>query len=131
MEGEQRIALASQIAEDLSLPDSNEDLLSQAQVQVAVDKEMVEADQKQVDRGSSPWQLDPLQVSLTFVNLKVSPEGIQGEPEIPILSFKLVQNNSAQAVVEVADGPIKRVYLKRLLRQDETGIWSVVGYDPR
>lgn len=92
---------------------------------------MVEADQKQVDRGSSPWQLDPLQVSLTFVNLKVSPEGIQGEPEIPILSFKLVQNNSAQAVVEVADGPIKRVYLKRLLRQDETGIWSVVGYDPR
>jgi hypothetical protein len=123
--------LASQIAEDLSLPDSNEDLLSQAQVQVAVDKEMVEADQKQVDRGSSPWQLDPLQVSLTFVNLKVSPEGIQGEPEIPILSFKLVQNNSAQAVVEVADGPIKRVYLKRLLRQDETGIWSVVGYDPR
>ncbi|MGI6421335.1 MAG: hypothetical protein ACOX0N_03905 [Syntrophomonadaceae bacterium] len=131
VEGEQRIALASQIAEDLSLPDSNEDLLSQAQVQVAVDKEMVEADQKQVDRGSSPWQLDPLQVSLTFVNLKVSPEGIQGEPEIPILSFKLVQNNSAQAVVEVADGPIKRVYLKRLLRQDETGIWSVVGYDPR
>jgi hypothetical protein len=84
-----------------------------------------------VDRGSSPWQLDPLQVSLTFVNLKVTPEGIQGEPEIPMSSFKLAMNNSAEAVVEVADGPIRRVYLKRLVRQDETGIWSVTGYDPR
>ena len=94
---EQRIALASQIAEDLSLPDSNEDLLSQAQVQVAVDKEMVEADQKQVDRevvlatGSFAGISD-------FRKFKSKPEGIQGEPEIPILSFKLVQNNSAQAV---------------------------------
>jgi hypothetical protein len=46
-------------------------------------------------------------------------------------SFKLAMNNSAEAVVEVADGPIRRVYLKRLVRQDETGIWSVTGYDPR
>lgn len=35
-----------------------------------------------------------------------------------------------EAVVEVNDGPVKKVYLKRLVRKDETGIWSVVGYDP-
>ncbi len=131
VEGPQRIELASQIAADLAIPNPDQDLISKAQVKVVVDKEIVEADQKQVDRGSSPWQLDPLQVSLTFVNLKVTPEGIQGEPEIPMSSFKLAANNAAEAVVEVAEGPIKRVYLKRLIRQDETGIWSVVGYDPR
>ncbi|WP_051688051.1 LolA family protein [Desulfofalx alkaliphila] len=131
VEGVQRLELAGQIAPDLTVPNSNQDLVSKAQVKVSVDKELVEADQKQVDRGSSPWQLDPLQVSLTFVNLKVTPEGIQGEPEIPMSSYKVVANNSAEAVVEVGHGPIERVYLKRLVRQDETGIWSVVGYDPR
>ncbi|MGI6142788.1 MAG: hypothetical protein ACOYEK_02830 [bacterium] len=131
IEGAQRIELAGQIAADLALPNSAEDLVSKAQVKVSVDNEVVAADQKQVDRGSSPWQLDPLQVSLTFVNLKVTPEGIQGEPEIHMSSFKLVSNNSAEAVVEVTTGPIERVYLKRLVRQDETGIWTVVGYDPR
>jgi len=125
------VELASQIAADLTIPDVNQDLTSKAKVKVPVDMEIVEANQKQVDSGSSPWQLDPLQVSLTFVNLKVTPEGIQGEPQIPMSSFKLVTNNSVEAVVEVEDGPVERVYLKRLVRQDETGIWTVVGYDPR
>ncbi|AUI35654.1 hypothetical protein CWI35_03175 [[Bacillus] caldolyticus] len=37
-----------------------------------------------------------------------------------------------EAIVEVDahNTPIKRVYLKRLIRQDATGIWTVVGYDP-
>jgi len=34
-------------------------------------------------------------------------------------------------VVMVSDAPIKQVYLKRLIRQDETGIWSVVAYESR
>ncbi len=131
VEGAKRVELASQIAADLTIPDVNQDMASKAKVKVPVDMEIVEANQKQVDSGSSPWQLDPLQVSLTFVNLKVTPEGIQGEPKIPMSSFKLVTNNSVEAVVEVEDGPIERVYLKRLVRQDETGIWTVVGYDPR
>jgi hypothetical protein len=70
-------------------------------------------------------------VALTFVNLQVTPEGIQGEPQIDMPSFRLATNNSEEAVVEVDEGPIERVYLKRLVRQDETGIWTVVGYDPR
>jgi hypothetical protein len=72
-----------------------------------------------------------LQVSLTFVNLKVSPQGIVGEPKIGPESFTLAINNGIEAIVEVSQGPISRVYLQRLMRQDETGIWSVVGYDPR
>ncbi len=105
--------------------------MSKAQVKVAVDMDIAKADQQQVDRGSSPWQLDPLQVALTFVNLKVTPEGIQGEPKIPFSAFKVTANNGVQTVVEVTGGPIKQVYLERLIRQDETVIWSVVGYDPR
>lgn len=131
VEGAQRIELASQLAADLIMPNSEQALVGKAQIKVPVDKKVVEADQRQVDRGSSPWQLDPLQVALTFVNLQVSPEGIHGEPEIAMSSFKLTINNSAEAVVEVADGPVERVFLKRLVRQNETGIWSVVGYDPR
>lgn len=36
-----------------------------------------------------------------------------------------------EAIVGVMEGPIKQVYLKRPVRQDETGIWWVAGYDPR
>jgi hypothetical protein len=37
-----------------------------------------------------------------------------------------------EAVIEVAGNktPIRKVYLERLVRQDSTGIWTVVGYDP-
>jgi hypothetical protein len=125
------VELARQIAADLTLPDAGGHLVQGAQVKVPVDMEMARADQLQVDRGSSPWQVDPLQVAFTFANLKVSPEGIVGEPKLPMSSFKLEANNGAEAVVTVAGGPVGRVYLQKLVRQDETGIWSVVGYDPR
>jgi len=131
VEGEQRNELASQIAAELNFPETDQDLSSRAEVSVPVDMEIVEANQKQVDRGSSPWQLDPLQVSLTFANLIVTPEGIQGEPQIPMTAFSLAENNFEEAIVDVAEGPIERLYLKRLIRADETGIWTVVGYDPR
>jgi len=131
VEGARSLELAGEIAADLSVPDTNQDITSKAKVKVPVDMGIVEANQKQVDSGSSPWQLDPLHVALTFVNLQVTPEGIQGEPQIDMPSFRLATNNSEEAVVEVDEGPIERVYLKRLVRQDETGIWTVVGYDPR
>lgn len=131
MFGPQRVALARQIASDLSLPQADQDLTKQAQVKIPIDIDIVKANQQQVDRGSSPWQLDPLQVSLTYVNLKVSPQGIEGEPKIGPASFKLEVNTGVQATIAVLEGPVKKVYLQRLIRQDETGIWSVVGYDPR
>jgi outer membrane lipoprotein-sorting protein len=131
VEGPKRVELAQQIAADLTLPDAETNLADQAQIKVPVELEIVKANQQQVDRGSSPWQLDPLQVAFTFVNLQVSPEGITGEPEIQAESFKLITNNGVDAEVEVTDGPTEKVYLKRLVRQDETGIWTVVGYNPR
>ncbi|MEA4926894.1 MAG: sigma-E factor regulatory protein RseB domain-containing protein [Syntrophomonadaceae bacterium] len=131
VEGARRIEIARQIAADLTLPDPADGLAAQGQVAVPVDLEIVRADQKQVDAGHTPWQLDPLQVSLTFVNLQVSPQGIVGEPQIGESSFQLAANNGAEAVVTVNKGPVKQVYLKRLIRQDESGIWSVVAYDPR
>ena len=82
VEGPKRVELAQQIAADLTLPDAETNLADQAQVKVPVELKIVKANQQQVDRGSSPWQLDPLQVAFTFVNLQVSPEGITGEPEI-------------------------------------------------
>jgi len=47
-------------------------------------------------------------------------------------NLKVIQQTDKVAVVEVGGDktPISRVYLKRLIRQDNTGIWSVVGYDP-
>lgn len=131
IEGSQRAKLTRQIAADLTLPDPGQNLGNKAQVKVPVDMKVVEAGQQQVDAGSSPWQLDPMSVALTFVNLKVTPEGIVGEPKVPMSSFELTANNGVEAVVEVVAGPVKKVYLERLVRQDETGIWSVVGYEPR
>ena len=102
------------------------------QVEVPVDLEAEEGDQKNADAGHSPWKLDPAFVAQVFVSLKISPEGIQGEYPIKYEELKIVQNTGKEAVIDVSGSntPIKRVYLKRLVRQDNTGIWTVVGYDP-
>lgn len=42
-----------------------------------------------------------------------------------------VMNDGIEAMMEVSgESPIKKVYLKKLVRQDPSGIWTVVGYDP-
>jgi hypothetical protein len=43
----------------------------------------------------------------------------------------LLHSDNELAIVEVNDSDtnIQTVYLKRLIRQDETGIWTVIGYD--
>jgi len=102
------------------------------QIEVPVDLEIAKNDQKSVDGGHSPWQLDPVFVSQVFVSLKISPEGIVGDYPVKMEDLKIVYNTGVEAIVEVAgeNTPVRKVYLKRLIRQDETGIWSVVGYDP-
>jgi hypothetical protein len=62
----------------------------------------------------------------------VSPGGIQGEPPVKYENLKVIQNTGVEAIIEVVNQktPVSKVYLKRLVRQDSTGIWSVVGYDP-
>lgn len=144
--------LARQIAPDLILPDPAADLVGQAKINVPADLDGARDDQLQVGQNNAiaNAETSPLYTAFIFINSKLSPPGTfsapkptdtvpkggvpkfwSGVPKIPNASFKLVANNGADAVVAVADGQIKQVYLKRLVRQDESGVWSVVGYDPR
>lgn len=116
---------------ELELESENQESLEKPQVEVPVDLDVEKGDQKNADAGHSPWKLDPAFVSQVFVSLKISPEGIQGEYPIKYEELKIIKNTGTEAIVEVGgDTPIKRVYLKRLVRQDNTGIWTAVGYDP-
>jgi hypothetical protein len=101
------------------------------QIQVAVNLEVEKADQQNADKGSSPWKLDPVFVSQVFASLKVSPEGIQGDYPIKYTDFKLIKSTDKDALVVVNSNKtdIKKIYLKRLIKLDNTGIWTVVGYD--
>lgn len=123
--------LAKQLLKDLVIPVSQQISPSEPKVKVEIDMDVVKQNQQQVDAGSSPWQLDPSQVAFTFVALQISPEGIQGEPPLDYKSLKMITNTGTEASIQILDGPIKVVYLKRLIRQDQSGIWTVVGYDPR
>lgn len=40
-------------------------------------------------------------------------------------------STGTDAIIQISEGPVKTVYVKRLIRQDQSGIWTVVGYDPR
>jgi hypothetical protein len=98
---------------------------------VPVNMEVEENDQKSVDAGGSPWKLDPVFVAQVFVSLEISSEGIQGDYPIKYEELKIIRNTGKDAIVEVncAKTPISKVYLKKLVRQDSTGIWTVTGYD--
>ncbi|MDF2841460.1 MAG: hypothetical protein K0Q99_2232 [Clostridia bacterium] len=101
------------------------------QVAIPVDLAVEENEQKSVDAGHSPWKLDPAFVAQVFVSLQISPKGIVGEYPVQYESFKIVENDGINAVMELNSEktPINKVYLKKLVRKDNTGIWSVVGYD--
>lgn len=122
--------------EDLSgsafeLPSTDGKIISKPQIEVPVDMEVEENEQKSVDGGNSPWRLDPAYVAQVFVSLKISPEGIVGEYPVLYEDMKITKNDGVTAIVEVSGDKtaIRRVYLKRLIRQDNTGIWTVIGYD--
>lgn len=122
-------ALTGKTAE---LPDETAEPAEQPQVAVPVDPAVEEADQRSVDAGNSPWRLDPVYVAQVFVSLQISPEGVTGDYPIAYEELSVAENTGVRAVVEVAgeETPVRRVYLERLVRQDSTGIWTVVGYDP-
>lgn len=115
---------------EISLSDTQYSM--KPQIEVPADLKVEENEQKSVDAGHSPWKLDPAFVAQVFVSLKISPEGVAGEYPVKYEDLKMIQNTGKDAIVEVGGDktPVKRVYLKRLIRQDSTGIWTVVGYDP-
>lgn len=118
--------------ETVEIPSEKTASMDKPQVEVTVDMEIEENEQKSVDGGHSPWKLDPLHVTQVFVSLKIYPEGIQGEYPIDYKDLTITENDGRACVVEISgdNTPIRKVYLKRLVRQDSTGIWTVVGYDP-
>lgn len=101
------------------------------QVEVPYDITNEQSDQQSVNEGHSPWRLDALLTTQVFVSLQLSPKGIKGEYPIERENLKLLHSTKDTAIVEVNDPhtKIKYVYLKRLVRQDPSGIWTVVGYD--
>ena len=117
---------------NVQIPSIDDKSSIKPKVEVAVDLEIEENEQKSVDAGHTPWKLDPAFVAQVFVSLQISPEGIQGEYPVQYEDFKVEQNTGSEAILEVKDDktPISKVYLKKLIRQDNTGVWTVVGYDP-
>lgn len=131
IQGHRSEELAKQFAKKIVIPQHGQALPNQPSVKVEIDMEVVKNNQQQVDAGSSPWQLDPTQVAFTFAVLQIYPEGIQGEPPLDFKSLKISSNTGTDAMIQISEGPVQTVYMKRLIRQDQSGIWTVVGYDPR
>lgn len=131
IQGARAEKFAKELAPTLVLPQAGQQPNNQPMVKVEVDLEIVKRNQQQVDAGSSPWQLDPVQVAFTFAATHISPQGIMGKPPLDFDALKVTSNTGTEAVVAITEGPIKTVYVKRLIRQDQSGIWTVVGYDPR
>lgn len=102
-------------------------------VEVPVNMEIEKNEQQNADAGHSIYKLDPIFATQVFVSLKISPQGIIGDYPIKLEDLSLIKNNGIDAIVEVHGDvtPISKVYLKRLVRQDSTGIWTVIGYDPK
>ncbi len=101
------------------------------EVWVEIDRTAEGNEQKSVDAGHSPWKLDPAFVAQVFASLLLSPEGIEGDYPIAYDSIEIIENDGRKAVARINDenSIASCVYLERLIRQDETGIWTVTGYD--
>ncbi|MDF2843568.1 MAG: hypothetical protein K0R00_1994 [Herbinix sp.] len=132
MQMEDLIAFAQEITDEkVSVSDVSNDSEVKPQIEVETDLEAETNEQKSVDAGHSPWKLDPVFVTQVFASLLISPEGIVGDYPIAYDDVVIIENNGVDATAEIMDNNsiAKYVYLKRLIRQDETGIWTVVGYD--
>ncbi|HEY8345837.1 MAG TPA: sigma-E factor regulatory protein RseB domain-containing protein [Symbiobacteriaceae bacterium] len=122
--GPEAESIARSITPDLTLPDPEADFPKQPEVSVQVDMGVLENSQRQVDAGHMPYLLDPTMVTMSYLG---SLELVLPDMDALEVSY----STGVRAIVEVPTGPISRVYLQRLVRQDFTGIWTVVGYDPR
>lgn len=136
IQGDDAMEIIKSLAENLSggevvIPES-EERFKEPQIKVEVDLSVVENEQKSVDAGHSPWRLDPAFVTQVFASLLLSPEGILGDYPIAYENIEIIFNNGIDAIAEIKDknSIAKYVYLQRLVRQDDTGIWTVIGYDP-
>lgn len=111
--------------------DGNNIIQLNPEITVEADMEIEKAEQIAADSGSSPWKLDPVYVAQIFVSLQLSPEGIVGDYPVNYDELVIIENDGINVIIGVNSEKtdIKNVYLSRLIRQDETGIWTVIGYD--
>lgn len=125
-------AIASEII-TYSISTNCKDDRIEPQIKIPINLEIEKEAQKSVEEGHSPWKLDPVFVAQVFVSLQVSPEGITGDYPIKDKELKIIQSSEKETIVEVNSNKtnIKKVYLKRLIKKDSTGIWTVVGYDDK
>lgn len=123
-------AIASEII-TYSISTNYKDNRNDPQIKIPINIEIEKEAQKSVDEGHSPWKIDPVFVAQVFVSLQISPEGITGDYPIKDKELKIIQSSGVETIVEVNSNKtkIKKVYLKRLVKKDSTGIWTVVGYD--
>ncbi len=108
------------------LPSSDPEFLTKPQEEIPVDLETERYEQNQVDEGDKQWKLDPVQVTQDYIYNQVS------EEDRKTIRFEVVQKTEKVAIIGVIgeNSLIKSVYLKRIIKQDDTGIWSIVGFDP-
>lgn len=125
-------AIASEIT-TYSISINYKDDRIEPQIKIPFNLEIEKEAQKSVEEGHSPWKLDPVFVAQVFVSLQVSPEGITGDYPIHDKELKIIQSSEKETIVEVNSNKtkIKKVYLKRIIKKDSTGIWTVVGYDDK
>lgn len=89
--------------------------------------------QNSVDKGDSSWRLNPITTAQFFVNSHINSDQISIENAIRLEYISLLYCDNETAVIKVNDNHtnIHTVYLKRLIKQDPTGIWTIVGYDTK
>lgn len=118
--------LARQLLPDLTLP--YDSIHPAPKLQVETPPDMKAAMAAQLEHQQNPTahadRVDLLDVARRFVAEKA------GAP-VEASAFKVTANTGADAMVEVASGSISRIYLRRVARQDDQGLWWVMGYDQR
>jgi len=130
--GTRAVELARQIAPDLALPDPTQDLISAAQVKVAVDLAEANRAQRLLDSYAEDLPYGyPVGMAAAFVSGRSNPQVDRPIAQVAEWLFDEEANTGVEAIVVVSEGPVSRVYLKRVVRQDYTGAWVVVGYDLR
>lgn len=109
----------------------NNNRFYEPQIRTPINLTMLQNEQRSVDEGHSPWKLDPIFVAQVFASLLISPGGITGDYPIAYNNIEILKNTRTEAIARINNekSPARYVYLKKLVRPDETGIWSVVGYD--
>ncbi len=111
----------------------NDNKPDKPQIKVPYDVNEVEREQDSVDKGHSPWKLDPVFVAQVFASLLMSPNGIVGEYPIAYDDINLIYKEGKQAIAQIHNDRsiASEVFLRRWGCCDGIGIWFVTGYNKR